>query len=112
EGAQGGQCMSRGSRHVPRMRPLPTRRPAIVSVLDIGSSKVACVIARLKPREPDEVLPGRTHKIEVVGFGYTRSRGIKSGVIINLDQAEQAVRIAVDMAERAAGITIESVIVN
>lgn len=104
--------MSRGSRHVPRMRPLPTRRPAIVSVLDIGSSKVACVIARLKPREPDEVLPGRTHKIEVVGFGYTRSRGIKSGVIINLDQAEQAVRIAVDMAERAAGITIESVIVN
>lgn len=88
------------------------RRPSIVSVLDVGSSKVCCLIARLTPRGTTEALPGRTHSIEVLGIGHQRSRGIKSGVVSNLDQAEQAIRHAVDAAERMAGVTIESLIVN
>ena len=98
--------------HVPRMRPLPQRRSAIVSVLDIGSTKICCMIARLKPRETAESLPGRTHAIEILGYGYQRSRGIKSGVVVDLDQAEQAIRLAVDAAERMAGMTVESLIVT
>lgn len=91
---------------------LSSRRPSIVTVLDVGSTKIACLIARLKPRPPEEVLPGRSHSIEVVGYGYQRARGIKSGVVIDLDQAEHAVRLAVDAAERMAGVTVESLILT
>lgn len=101
-----------GDHRVQRMRPLPARRPVIVSVLDVGSSKICCIIARLTPRAMGDVLPGRTHAIEVLGFGLQRSRGIKAGAVVDLDQAEKAIRLAVDSAERSAGLTVESLIVS
>jgi cell division protein FtsA len=94
-----------------RTRPFD-RRPSIVSVLDVGTTKICCLIARLTPRGIGEALPGRTHTVEVLGIGHQRSRGIKSGVVSNLDQAEQAIRHVVDAAERMAGVTVESLIVN
>ena len=76
-----------------------TRRSSVVSVLDVGSTKICCLIARLVPLDPGaEALRGRTHAIEVLGFGHQRSRGIKSGVVVNLDAAEHAIRLAVDTA--------------
>jgi cell division protein FtsA len=106
--------MKRGSpsHSVPRMRPLSNRRPTVVSVLDVGSSKVACLIARLTPRPADKMLPGRTHDMQVLGYGMQRARGMKSGVVVDLDECEQSIRLAVDAAERMAGLTIESLIVN
>ncbi|MGL4488965.1 MAG: cell division protein FtsA [Rhizobiaceae bacterium] len=89
-----------------------SKRSGLVTVLDIGSTKITCVIARLTPRNESSHLPGRTHKVEVLGIGHQRSRGVKSGVISELDAAEQAIRQAVDAAERMAGITVESIIVN
>lgn len=87
-------------------------RSGIVTVLDVGSTKVCCVIGQLKPCEESERLPGRTHKIKVIGIGHQKSQGVKSGVIVELDRAEQAVRLAVDAAERMAGLTVESLFVN
>lgn len=103
-----------GSSHfgLPRMKPLSSKRSHVVSVLDIGSTKVVCMIARLTPRQESEVLPGRTHNIEIIGIGHQRSRGVKSGVIADLDAAESVVRLAVDAAERMAGLTVDSLIVN
>lgn len=97
---------------IQKMHPLPPKRPVIVSVLDVGTSKICCVIARLTPRPLGDILPGRTHFIEVLGFGYQRSRGIKAGSVVDLDQAEKAIRLAVDAAERMAGLTVESLIVS
>lgn len=94
-----------------RMRPF-ARKASIVSVLDVGTTKVCCLIARLTPKPAGESLPGRTHAIEVLGIGHQRARGMKSGVVSNLDLAEQSIRKAVDAAERMAGVTIESLIVN
>jgi cell division protein FtsA len=88
------------------------KRSGIVSVLDIGSHKISCIIAKLKPREESQLLRGRTHRIQVIGIGHQKSRGVKSGVIVDLDRAEQAIRLAVDAAERMAGLTIDSLIVN
>eukprot|EP01035_Chromulina_nebulosa_P006397 gene6396-8640_t len=82
------------------VRVVSGRMPSIVSVLDVGSSKVACIIARLTPRPADSCLPGRTHDLQVLGYGMQRARGMKSGVVIDLDQAEQSIRLAVDAAER------------
>jgi len=96
----------------PKLRPLSARKSAILSVLDIGTTKVACLVARLEPVEPSRELAGRTHSCRVLGIGHQRSRGLKGGVVIDLDEAERSIRLAVDAAERMAGVQIESVIVN
>ncbi|WP_417686180.1 cell division protein FtsA [Roseibium sp.] len=103
---------SGSSLYLPRMRPLPGRRAVVMSVLDVGSTKICCLIAKLTPREESSVLAGRSHSVEVLGYGYQRSRGIKSGVVVDMDAAEQAIRLAVDSAERMAGVTVESLIAN
>ncbi|MDO6963505.1 cell division protein FtsA [Rhizobium alvei] len=100
------------SSSTPRLKPLASKRSHVVSVLDIGSTKVVCMIAKLTPREASEVLPGRTHKIEIIGIGHQKSRGIKSGVISDLDALEGVIRNAVDAAERQAKLTVDSLIVN
>ncbi len=101
------------SRHAtPRMRPLSSRKSAILSVLDVGTSKVACLIARLAPAEASDTLRGRTHHCRILGIGHQRSRGVKGGAIVDLEEAEGAIRLAVDAAERMAKVQVESVIVN
>ena len=92
--------------------PRAARRPAVVSVLDVGSSKIVALVARLTPVPPGEALPGRTHSVEVLGFGHQRSRGVKSGVVANLDAVEQAIRATVDAAERQARVTVDSLILS
>jgi cell division protein FtsA len=96
---------------VSRVKPLGARRSMTVSVIDVGSTKICCMIARLKPRD-GETQRRRTHNVEVLGFASTRSRGIKSGVVVDLDEAERAIRLAVDAAERMAEVTVNSLIVN
>lgn len=87
-------------------------RSGVVTVLDVGSTKICCIIGRLKPCAESERLPGRTHQVRVIGIGHQKSLGVKSGAIVDLDAAEQSVRLAVDAAERMAGLTVESLIVN
>ncbi len=95
-----------------RMRPLSARRSAILCVLDIGTSKIACLIAKLNPAEASDTLPGRTHRCRILGIGHQRSRGIKGGAVVDMEEAENAIRLAVDAAERMAGVEVGSVIVN
>ncbi len=90
----------------------PEGGSGIVTVLDVGSSKVCCIIAGLRPGGSSDLLRGRTHRIQVIGIGHQRSQGMKSGVIIDLAAAERSIRQAVDAAERMAGLTVESLIVN
>jgi cell division protein FtsA len=82
-------------------RPGPVR-PGIFGVLDIGSTKIACLIGRA---ESD----GRLRSL---GFGLHRGRGIRCGGIIDLDEAERAIRAAVGAAEDQADTRLKSVIVN
>jgi len=96
----------------PKMKPVSAKRSAIVCALDIGTSKVACLIGRLTPRSPQEVLRRRSHAVEVLGLGHTQARGMKAGTVVDLVEAEAAVRQAVDAAERGAGVHIESVIIS
>ncbi|WP_156385673.1 cell division protein FtsA [Devosia sp. Root685] len=95
-----------------RLRPVQLGKATLVAVLDIGSTKICCVIARLVPRAEGKALRARSHQAEVIGFGYGPSSGVKSGVVTDIEKAEQAIRNVVGMAERAAGLTLESVLVN
>ncbi|MEW6644014.1 MAG: cell division protein FtsA [Pseudomonadota bacterium] len=96
----------------PKTRAIPANRTALVAALDIGTSKVACLIARLKPCSPSEALRGRTHSIELLGISHIQSLGVKAGAVIDLGQCEHAVRQAVAVAERMAKVRVESVLLS
>ena len=96
----------------PKMKPVSPRRSAIVAGLDIGTSKAVCLIARLTPQSPRDVLRRRSHGVEILGLGHTEARGIKGGAVINLADAEATVRRAVDLAERDASVQLESVVLS
>ncbi|TDR89031.1 cell division protein FtsA [Enterovirga rhinocerotis] len=96
----------------PRLKPLSTRRSATLSVLDIGTSKVVCLIAELRPAAPGEALRSRTHLARIIGIGHQRSLGLKAGAVVDLEAAETAIRQAMHSAERMAGVEVKSAIVN
>jgi cell division protein FtsA len=96
----------------PKMKPLAPKRTALIAALDVGTSKIACLIAKLKPQPPQDVLRRRSHAIEVIGFSHTESLGMKSGHVVDLVEAEETVRHAVDLAERSAKCQVESVVVS
>jgi cell division protein FtsA len=96
----------------PKMRPLPNKRTAIVAALDVGTSKIACLIARLKPCPSSEALRGRSHAIEVLGVSHIQSRGIKAGAVVDIGEAEDAIRRAVSLAEKMAGVQLEGVLLS
>lgn len=77
-------------------------RPSTLATLDIGSSKVCCLIAHI----------GRDKRIEIVGHGYNASHGIKNGIITDINQATLSVCNAVETAEQMANERINRVIVN
>lgn len=88
------------------------RKSVLISALDVGTSKVVCLIARLDPMDTSDTLRGRTHRCRILGIGHQRAAGVKGGVIVDLEQAEDAIRRAVDAAERMAGVHVEGVLVN
>ena len=96
---------------LPRMKPLSTRRGAIIAVLDIGTSKIACLIARLEPLDA-AAARGRSASCRILGIGHQRARGIKAGQVVDMEEAESAIRVAVDSAERMAGLQVERVVVT
>lgn len=96
----------------PRLQPLGAGKKATLSVLDVGTSKVVCLVAELLPAEGVESLPSRTHLARIVGIGHQRSLGLKGGAVVDLEAAEGAIRQAVGAAERMARVEIRSVIVN
>ncbi|MEM1306917.1 MAG: cell division protein FtsA [Pseudomonadota bacterium] len=77
----------------------------VIGLLDIGSAKVACAIVEIVQGPSGARRAGR-----VLGVGHHKSKGITSGVVTNLDQAEASVRGAVSQAERRANRRIERVV--
>lgn len=82
-----------------------------VVVLDVGTRKMCCLIARLLPRPawPDAAMSSRIH---ILGFGHQLSRGIHSGRVSDMVAAEHSVRGAVSKAERAADVMVNEVYVT
>ncbi|MDO8930594.1 MAG: cell division protein FtsA, partial [Bacteroidota bacterium] len=74
----------------------------IFAAVDIGSTKVVA----LAGKKVDN------NKIQIVGLGHSPSRGIKRGVVLNVEEAFAAVNDAVNHAEKECGQVIENVFVN
>lgn len=67
--------------------------------LDIGTSKVAAIVGEL----------ASDGNIEIIGIGTTPSRGLKKGVVVNLESTVQSIQRAIEEAELMAGCQIKSV---
>jgi len=70
--------------------------------LDIGTSQICCVVGEVKD-------DGAVH---IVGLGQSPSRGLRKGVVVNVDATVDAVKSAVEEAELMAGLRIESATVG
>lgn len=70
--------------------------------LDIGTSNISCVVARA--REDDDY--------EIIGVGGAPSRGLRKGVVVNLESTVASIKQAVEEAEMMAGTSIDSAIVG
>jgi cell division protein FtsA len=84
----------------------------VIAALDIGSTKVCCLIAQSSPAKHRPVGSDEQSVLRVLGVGHQASRGVKAGAIIDVDEAEKAIRLAVDAAERMSQRTISQVWVN
>ncbi len=67
--------------------------------LDIGTSKVVAIVGEIKPND----------EIEIIGIGSHPSRGLKKGVVVNIESTVQSIQRAVEEAELMAGCEIHSV---
>jgi cell division protein FtsA len=83
-------------------------RNGLVAVLDVGTNKVCCLIARPNVERGAYTPAGP----RIVGIGHQVSHGLRNGAIVDLDEAERAIRATVESAEQMAGENIHSVIVN
>lgn len=77
-------------------------RPAIAVGLDIGTSKVRCVIGET----------GEHTLMDIIGIGQADARGIRRGVVVNTDAAVESIRRAVEDAERMCGLETQIVTIN
>ncbi len=73
-----------------------------ICAIDVGTSKILCLIAA----------PDAQGELQLLGLGHQRSQGLKSGMIVEPDEAARAVRAAVGQAERMAGTTAEQATVS
>jgi len=67
--------------------------------LDIGTSKVVAIVGEITPE----------NEVEVIGIGSHPSRGLKKGVVVNIESTVQSIQRAVEEAELMAGCQIHSV---
>jgi cell division protein FtsA len=83
------------------VRTVAKARNGIVAALDIGTSKVVCFVARIDGAGP-----------RVIGIGHHAAAGVRSGNIVDMEQATRAISSAVSAAEEMCGETIREVIVG
>jgi cell division protein FtsA len=80
--------MSKGNRHV--------------AGLDIGTTEVRAVVGEVTEND----------QLEIIGIGRAPSRGVRKGVVVNIEATVDAVKQAVEEAEMMCGLPIDSVYVS
>ena len=73
-----------------------------IVALDIGTNKIAAIVANVNPQG----------ELEIIGIGTHQSRGLKKGVVVIIDSTVQSIQRAVEEAELMSGCEIDSVYVG
>jgi len=83
-------------------RPKTKSRGELMAALDVGTSKIVCLIASMD----EDGVP------TVIGTGHQASNGVRAGAITDMEAAVQSIGLAIEAAEKAAGEQIGQVHVN
>src|SRR6202165_3313963 len=81
---------------------MPKDNKNLIVALDIGTSKVACLVAQLRP----------DGALEILGMGGHESKGLKKGVVVNIEATVSAIQRALEEAELMADCKIASAFVG
>ncbi|MCK4835077.1 MAG: cell division protein FtsA [Candidatus Aminicenantes bacterium] len=73
--------------------------------IDIGTKKICTLIGQLKAHDESE-------ELEIIGYGISESKGIRKGVIVDMNRAVEDIKKSVKEAELTAGVEVESAYVN
>jgi cell division protein FtsA len=74
------------------------KRDELVVGLDIGTTKIACIVGEI-----------RDDALDIIGIGTHPSTGLKKGVVVHIDETVRSIQRAVEEAEHMAGVEITSV---
>jgi len=74
----------------------------IISAIDVGTTKIATLVANVKAEDD----------IEILGVGVVPSHGLHKGILVNMDEAKQSIATSVKEAQRVSGIHIDSAYVG
>jgi cell division protein FtsA len=75
------------------------KKDSIVVGLDIGTTKICAVVG--------EIIPNKG--LDIIGLGTSQSRGLRKGVVINIDSTVESIKRAVEEAELMAGLEIDGI---
>lgn len=73
--------------------------------IDIGTKKICTLIGQLKAQEEGD-------ELEIIGYGISESKGIRKGVIVDMNRTVEDIKKSVKEAELTAGVEVESAYVN
>ncbi|MBE0413548.1 cell division protein FtsA [Yoonia sp.] len=87
----------------------------VVAVLDVGTSKIACLVLRFDGPERFRSIDGigsmaGQSQFRVIGAATTRSRGVRFGEVEAMQETERAIRTAVQAAQKMANVRVDHVI--
>ncbi|MEA3442057.1 MAG: cell division protein FtsA [Chloroflexota bacterium] len=74
----------------------------IFSAIDVGTTKVATIVANAKAQDD----------IEVLGVGTVPCHGLHKGIVVNIDEARQSIAASIKEAQRISGMRVDSVYVG
>jgi cell division protein FtsA len=79
--------------------PTPSNKEKLVVGIDIGTTKIACVVGKIDS----------LGKVTILGIGRSKSDGVKRGIVLNIDQTVASIKEAVQKAEMECGIKVHRV---
>ena len=86
---------------LPRVEARPLGRSEPIAVLDVGTSKMCCLIARR-----------RDGRLDLMGGGFQLAEGLRAGEIVDAEAAEASILAVVHEAEQQAGRTVQEIVVG
>lgn len=77
-------------------------RTNVTAAIDVGTSKICTIVGQM----------GEGHEVQITGVGIAPSRGLRKGMVVNVDATAEAIRLSVERAERSSGTRILSAYVG
>lgn len=74
----------------------------IITGLDIGTTKICTIIAEVTSNDD----------FEIIGIGFSPSKGLKKGVVVDIDKASNAIRDSINKAQIMAGVEVDSAFIG